>query len=151
MSAPQAIADRLQIQALRGEFTDASMMRDWDRFASLFTHDGAWRIPDGNVELVGREEVRAGIARLRGLWDSLVQTTHAGTIQLAGDTTVGRAYLAEFGRLRDGSSSLGCAVDHDRYQRNPGRLEVHRAGLRGQLPRHHTAGGLGAQRSQGVR
>jgi ketosteroid isomerase-like protein len=119
MSAPQAIADRLQIQALRGEFTDASMMRDWDRFASLFTHDGAWRIPDGNVELVGREEIRAGIARLRGLWDSLVQTTHAGTIQLAGDTAVGCASIAEFGRLRDGSSYLGCAVDHDRYQRTP--------------------------------
>jgi uncharacterized protein (TIGR02246 family) len=121
MSDPQAIADRFQIEALRGEFTDASMMRDWDRFASLFTHDGAWRIPDGNVELVGREEIRAGIARLRGLWDSLaqttVQTTHAGTIQLAGDTAVGCAYLAEFGRLRDGSSYLGCAVDHDRYQR----------------------------------
>jgi hypothetical protein len=45
MSDPQAIADRFQIKALRGEFTDASMMRDWDRFASLFTHDGAWRIP----------------------------------------------------------------------------------------------------------
>jgi hypothetical protein len=51
---PQAIAGRLQIKALRGEYTDTSMMRDWDRFASLFTHDGAWRIPDGNVELIGR-------------------------------------------------------------------------------------------------
>jgi hypothetical protein len=47
MSDLQAIADRFQIEVLRGEFTDASMMRDWDRCASLFTHDGAWRIPDG--------------------------------------------------------------------------------------------------------
>jgi hypothetical protein len=39
MSDPQAIADRFQIEALRGEFTNVSMMRDWDRFASLFTHD----------------------------------------------------------------------------------------------------------------
>jgi hypothetical protein len=45
MSDLQAIADRFQIKALRGEFTDTSMMRDWDRFVSLFTHDGAWRIP----------------------------------------------------------------------------------------------------------
>ena len=41
MSNLQAIADRFQIEALRGEFTDALMMRDWDRFASPFTHDGA--------------------------------------------------------------------------------------------------------------
>jgi SnoaL-like domain len=67
MGDPQAIAGRLQIKALRGEYTDTSMMRDWDRFASLFTHDGAWRIPDGNVELIGRGEIRARIARLRGL------------------------------------------------------------------------------------
>jgi hypothetical protein len=31
---------------LRGEFTDASMMRAYDRLASLFTPDGAWRIPE---------------------------------------------------------------------------------------------------------
>ena len=36
MSDPHPIADRFQIEALRGEHTDASMMRDWDRCASLF-------------------------------------------------------------------------------------------------------------------
>jgi hypothetical protein len=43
MSELQAIADRFEIEALRGEFTDAVMMRDYDRLASLFTRDGAWR------------------------------------------------------------------------------------------------------------
>jgi hypothetical protein len=38
MSDLQAIADRVQIEALRGEATDAAMMRDYDRVASLFTH-----------------------------------------------------------------------------------------------------------------
>ena len=36
----------------RGEFTDAVMMRDPDRRASLFTEDGVWGIawsPDGEV------------------------------------------------------------------------------------------------------
>jgi hypothetical protein len=33
----QAIADRVEIEALRGEFTDAAMMRDYDRTAPLFT------------------------------------------------------------------------------------------------------------------
>jgi hypothetical protein len=41
----RAIADRVEIEALRGEFTDAGMMRDYDRFASVFAPDGAWRMP----------------------------------------------------------------------------------------------------------
>ena len=45
MNDLQAIADRVEIEALRGEYTDALMMRDWDRLASLFTHDGAVRMP----------------------------------------------------------------------------------------------------------
>ena len=40
MSDLQAIADHVEIEALRGEFTDAVMMRDYDRVASLFTPDG---------------------------------------------------------------------------------------------------------------
>jgi hypothetical protein len=44
MSDLQAIADHFEIEALRGEFTDAVMMRDYDRLASLFTHDSAVRI-----------------------------------------------------------------------------------------------------------
>jgi hypothetical protein len=51
MSDLGAIADRVEIEALRGEFTDAAMMRDYDRLASLLTPDGAVRIPDANVEL----------------------------------------------------------------------------------------------------
>jgi ketosteroid isomerase-like protein len=117
MSDLQAIADRFEIEALRGEFTDAIMMRDYDRFASLFTTDGTWRIPYVNVELAGQEEIRAGIERMQGLWDYFVQTVHPGTIQLAGDTASGRAYICEFGRLHDGRSELNYAIYHDRYQR----------------------------------
>ena len=119
MSNLQAIADRFEIEALRGEFTDAGMMRDYDRFASLFTHDGVWRIPDVNVEFVSREEIRTGIEGLQGLWDYFVQHPHPGTIQLDGDTAVGRAYIAELGRFRDGTSHLNYAVYHDRYRRTP--------------------------------
>jgi ketosteroid isomerase-like protein len=117
MSDLRAIADRVEIEALRGEFTDAVMMGDYDRVASLFTQDGAVRIPDINAEAVSREEIRAGIERLQGLWDYFVQTTHPGTIQLDGDTASGRAYIAELGRFRDGRSELNYAVYHDRYQR----------------------------------
>ena len=120
MSDLQAIADRVEIEALRGEFVDAGMMRDYDRFASLFTQDAVWRIPVVNVEFVGREEIRAGIERLgEGLWDYLVQTTHPGTIQLEGDTASGRAYVLSFGHMRDGSSHLNYSLYHDRYRRTP--------------------------------
>jgi ketosteroid isomerase-like protein len=119
MSDLQIIADRVQIEALRGEFTDAAMMRDYDRLASLFTQDGAVRMPHMNAEIVSREAIRAGAERLQGLWDYFVQTTHPGTIQLAGDTAVGRAYISEFGRFRDGSSHVNYGVYHDCYQRTP--------------------------------
>ena len=117
MSNLQAIADRFEIEALRGEFTDAGMMRDYDRFASLFTQDGAWKMPHINVEFVSRAEIRAGIERLRDLWEYAVQNVHPGTIRLEGDTAVGRAYIAEVGRRRDGRSHLNYAIYHDSYRR----------------------------------
>ena len=113
------IADRFEIEALRGEFTDAVMMRDYDRLASLFTHDGAVRMPHINEEAVGRGEIRSGIERLQGMWEYFVQTTHPGTIRLEGDTAAGRAYVSELIRMRDGSSELNYAVYHDRYRRTP--------------------------------
>jgi ketosteroid isomerase-like protein len=67
MSDLQAIADRFEIEALRGEFTDAVMMRDYGRVASLFTPDGALRMPNLPVELAGREEIRAWGDRAQGL------------------------------------------------------------------------------------
>ncbi|WP_329081558.1 MULTISPECIES: nuclear transport factor 2 family protein [unclassified Streptosporangium] len=119
MSDFQTISDRFEIEALRGEFTDAGMMRDYDRFAALFTRDGAWRMPHIGVAFVSREEIRAGIERLQGLWDYFLQNVHPGTIQLEGDTATGRAYVSEFGRLRDGRSHLNYSVYHDRYRRTP--------------------------------
>jgi ketosteroid isomerase-like protein len=119
MNDLHAIADRCEIEALRGEFTDAQMMGDSDRFAELFTEDGTWRIPDIDAEFFSRQEIRAGVERLQGLWDYFVQTPHPGTIQLEGDTAVGRAYITELGRLRNGKSLLNYAVYHDRYERTP--------------------------------
>jgi ketosteroid isomerase-like protein len=99
-SSFQAIADRVEIEALRGEFTDAAMMRDRARLASLFTPDGVLRMPNVPAELA-----------------VFVQTTHPGTIQLEGDTAAGRAYIQELVRTLDGRQSLNYAIYHDRYQR----------------------------------
>jgi ketosteroid isomerase-like protein len=113
----QAIADRVEIEALRGEFTDAAMMRDYDRLALLFTPDGALRMPNIPAELASREEIRAWGERVPALVDYLVQTTHPGTVQLGGDTASGRAYVQELVRARDGRTELNFAIYHDRYQR----------------------------------
>jgi ketosteroid isomerase-like protein len=119
MSELQAIVDRVEIEALRGEFTDAVMMRDFDRLASLFTQDGAVRVPHIKAEAVSREEIRARIERLQGLWEYFVQTAHPGTIQLEGGAAPGRAYVSELMHGHDGRSELNYAVYHDRYQRTP--------------------------------
>jgi ketosteroid isomerase-like protein len=113
----QAIADRFEIEELRAEFADAALMKDWDRFAALFTADGAWRMPDIKIEFDSREAIRAGIERLQHNWEFFVQNTHPGTIRLDGDTATGRTYIEEFGRFHDGRSHWNYALYHDRYQR----------------------------------
>ena len=113
----QAIADRVEIEALRGEFTDAAMMRDYDRLASLFTSQGTLRIPAAGADIRGRDEIRAWGERVPSAVDYFVQNTHPGAIKLDGDAASGRAYISELIRLRDGSSHLNYAIYHDRYQR----------------------------------
>jgi ketosteroid isomerase-like protein len=117
MSDLQAIADRVEIEALRGEFTDAAMMRDYDRLATLFTPDGALRMPNIPAVLVGQEQIRVWGARVPTFVDFLVQNTHPGVILLDGDAASGRAYMHEVGRTLDGRSELNYAIYHDRYQR----------------------------------
>ena len=75
MSDFQAIADRVEIEALRGEFTDAVMMRDYDRVASLFTPGGVLRTPNIPAELAGREgDPRLGVSGYRLWWISSCRT-----------------------------------------------------------------------------
>jgi ketosteroid isomerase-like protein len=117
MTNLQTIADRFEIEALRGEFTDAGMTHDYDRFASLFTPDGSWHIPHAGIDYSSRQEIRAGIEKLQEAWEFFVQNPHPGTIRLEGDTAIGRSYVAELGRFRDGKSQSNYAVYADRYRR----------------------------------
>jgi ketosteroid isomerase-like protein len=117
MSDLRAVADRVEIEALRAEYSDAAMMGDYDRLASLFTQDGVMRWPHASLEFAGREAIRAAGAQREARVDYLVQTTHPGYIRLDGDTASGRAYIHEIIRLRDGGSHLNYAIYHDRYQR----------------------------------
>jgi ketosteroid isomerase-like protein len=114
---PQAVADRVEIEALRGEFSDAVMMNDHERLASLFTADGAVRIALAGIEAAGREQIRALGERRQASCEFFLQTTHPGMIRLAGDTASGRAYLSEVVQMRDGQSQLNYFTYHDRYRR----------------------------------
>ncbi|MGW2377069.1 nuclear transport factor 2 family protein [Kitasatospora sp. NPDC001683] len=113
----QAIADRVEIQALQAEFTDAVMMRDGARLAALFTPDGALRMPNVPIELVGPEQIGAGRAKLQAQWDFFVQNTHPGAIRIDGDTATGRAMMHEVVRLKNNQEGLNYAIYHDRYRR----------------------------------
>lgn len=113
----RSLADRIEIEALGGEFTDAVMMHDFDRLAALFTDDAVLRIPDAGIELSGRAEFEPGMRRMQDAWDYFVQHTHPGAVDIDGDTASGRAHICEFGRLRSGSSHVNYAIYHDRYRR----------------------------------
>ncbi len=117
MSDLQAIADMVEIQALRAEFSDAVMMRDRARLESLFTADGILRMPNIPAESVGPEEIRMQGERLQQAWQFFVQTTHDGPIRLNGDAASGRAYLHEIARTTDGREGLNYGIYHDRYRR----------------------------------
>ncbi|WP_236063056.1 nuclear transport factor 2 family protein [Streptomyces poriferorum] len=111
--------DRVEIEALRAEFTDAVMMNDHDRLASLFVPDGVVRIPDAGIEAVGRDGIRGLGQQREAGFDVFVQTAHPGVVSLSGDTATGRACLSEVIRIRGGGSHLNYALYHDRYRRTP--------------------------------
>ncbi|MEU3272485.1 nuclear transport factor 2 family protein [Saccharomonospora sp. NPDC006951] len=120
MSEPKAmtaVADRVEIEALRAEIVDATMLKDHDRVASLFTDDAVYRIPAAGIELIGRQAIREGAEKLASGWEYFVQNTHPGPVEFNGDTATGRAYICELGKARDGRSMLNYALFHDRYRR----------------------------------
>ena len=100
MSDFQASADRVEIEALRREFSDAAMMRDYDRLASLFTPDGALRCPTSRrAHRPGGD--RAGVSGHRILWTSWCRTRmRARSLLTAAPRPA--AYMSELARTRDG-------------------------------------------------
>jgi hypothetical protein len=72
MSDLRTIADCLEIEALRGEFTNAEMMCDYDRFPSLFTKDGRAADPRRQRRVHQPRGDPRRIEQLQGLWDCFV-------------------------------------------------------------------------------
>jgi phenylpyruvate tautomerase PptA (4-oxalocrotonate tautomerase family) len=116
---PDELNDRVEIEALRAEFTDAAMMNDHDRLAALFVPDGVIRIPEAGLVAAGRENIRRLGQQRAATFDVFSQTTHPGVTFVSKDTATGRAYISELIRIRGGASHLNHAIYHDRYQRTP--------------------------------
>ncbi|GMA25634.1 hypothetical protein GCM10025864_33930 [Luteimicrobium album] len=115
-----ALRDGAAIDALRAEFTDAVMVHDFDRLASLFTDDGAVRMPDVHAVAEGRAAIRASVERMQGSWEFFVQVSTPGAVVPDPDdpdAATGRTFLEELGRLRDGTSHRNHGIYHDRYRR----------------------------------
>lgn len=119
MSDLQHVADRVEIEALRTEFTDAVMMRDRARLASLFTPDGTLRMPNIPIESIGPDQILEDGERLQQAWQFFIQTTHPGAVLIDGDAATGRAYMHEIARTTDGRQGLNYGVYHDQYRRTP--------------------------------
>lgn len=111
--------DRIAIRELREEFTDAVMMNDHERFGSLFTTEGALRIPEAAIDVVGPDQIRAVGVEREALAACFVQNMHAGRVELNGDRASGRAYMYELIQLRERPSHVNYGVYHDRYERTP--------------------------------
>ncbi|MRH91491.1 nuclear transport factor 2 family protein [Nocardia sp. SYP-A9097] len=116
----RALADRVEIEALPGEFTDAVMIRDFDRLASLFTEDAVLRIPAAGIEVNGHNGFRNQMRAMQDAWEFFIQHTHPGTIEIDGDTASGRAHICELGRLKTGGAHVNYAIYHDTYRRTAG-------------------------------
>lgn len=79
MSDLQAIADRFEIESLRGEFTGAVMMRDYDCVALLLTPDGAWRMPNIPSNSPGRRRSARRASGCRSSWTTSCSGGLAGS------------------------------------------------------------------------
>ena len=119
MSDSQAIADRVEIEGLRGEFTDAGMMRDYDRFASLFTPDA--RVADPRRQRrVGRPAGDPGRNRAAGRISGTISCRPRTPAPPArGRHRVRPCVRPEFRTHARRHSHLNYSVYHDRYRRTP--------------------------------
>ncbi len=113
----QAIADRVEIEALRGEFTDAAMMRDRARLASLLPLAACCGCPAFPSSWPARRRSVPGASGCRTSGSFSCRTRTRARSSWTATRATGRAYMQELARTRDGRQGLNYAIYHDRYQR----------------------------------
>jgi uncharacterized protein (TIGR02246 family) len=120
----QRLLDIEAIKQLKARYFRMLDTKDWGGFASLFTVDTHLLVPEGDVDVTGREAVAESISTvLRG-----VQTVHHGhmpEIELTGsDTASGIWAMSDYVEFppRDGArvGLQGYGHYHDSYRRQDG-------------------------------
>lgn len=97
---PEHAADQIAIRDLTARFTDAVNRRAPKELADLFAEDGQWHVP-GVPQATGREAVSALLEGLLGNFPHLIQLTHSGHVDVAGDTATATWYVSESGADAD--------------------------------------------------
>jgi uncharacterized protein (TIGR02246 family) len=93
MEEDEAIG-QLEIRDLTARFTDAVNRRAPKELADLFTEDGEWHVP-GVPVAAGREAIRALLDSLLKNFEHLIQLTHNGQVDVAGDKAAATWYITE--------------------------------------------------------
>ncbi len=119
----QAIKDELAIRNLAGLFSDAANRRDFQAFGKLWTDDGQWRVLDPfPFHAEGAANIAQKFEEMIGHFEMFAQMTHAGTVQIAGDTATGRWTVQEMVKGKDGTTfQNNVAMYDDRLQRVNGQ------------------------------
>ncbi|MFD7407826.1 nuclear transport factor 2 family protein [Streptomyces sp. NPDC059866] len=104
---------QIEIRDLTARFTDAVNRRAPKELADLFTDDGEWHVP-GVPVASGREAISAVLHSLLKNFARLVQLTHSGHIDVAGDTATATWYITENAEDADGNAFAftGVYTDH---------------------------------------
>lgn len=101
----QAIKDELEIRNLAGRFSDAANRRDFDAFGELWTKDAKWQVLDPfPFHAEGAETIKTKIAEMIEMFEMFTQMTHAGVVEINGDTAVGRWTVQEMLKGKDGKT-----------------------------------------------
>jgi uncharacterized protein (TIGR02246 family) len=109
-------AAELEIRNLSARFTDAVNRRASADLAELFVEDGTWHVP-GVPTVVGRPAIAAQLDTLLTSLERLIQLTHSGHVNVAGDTANAVWYLTEQAQDTAGNGFAFTGVYTDRMVR----------------------------------
>lgn len=94
MTSTDTTPAQIAIQDLTARFTDAVNRRASEDLAALFTVDGEWHVPGVPVAR-GRDAISAQLTSLLTSFTRLIQLTHSGHVDVAGERASAVWYVTE--------------------------------------------------------
>lgn len=110
--------DELAIRSLAAAYTDAVNRRDGEGMAAVYADDGELSSPAAGEPVRGIEKLRKRFKRLvEKERDFLMQLTHSGVVELAGDHATARWWFSEIKRPAGGTFEMIFGVYQDEIVR----------------------------------